>query len=94
MADNPNLIGLTILTVCLIRLLNKGIERINDQCLSENGNAGFCEANGFQTGIVRFGLNRRYDNLPWHCLYFKPLPQGQGSLRWTITPRAANASGL
>ena len=27
-------------------------------------------------------------SLPWHCLYFLPLPQGQGSLRPTRTPAA------
>ena len=27
-----------------------------------------------------------HDSLPWHCLYFLPLPQGQGSLRPTWTP--------
>ena len=28
---------------------------------------------------------------PWQCLYFLPLPQGQGSLRPTLGPRSAGS---
>ena len=31
-------------------------------------------------------------SLPWHCLYFLPLPQGQGSLRPTRTPSGSASS--
>ena len=45
----------------------------------------------FQT---TFCLSCHQLSLPWQCLYFRPLPQGQGSLRWTTWPWAASASGL
>src|SRR5512142_2825810 len=35
-------------------------------------------------GQVPFGESDCY--LPWHCLYFLPLPQGHGSLRPTFSP--------
>ena len=31
--------------------------------------------------------------LPWHCLYFLPLPQGQGSLRPTLGPAMMGCVG-
>ena len=32
-------------------------------------------------------------SLPWHCLYFLPLPQGQGSLRPTLGTSATRVAG-
>ena len=34
----------------------------------------------------------RQSNLPWQCLYFLPLPQGQGSLRPTFLSLRENVA--
>src|SRR6056297_3367126 len=39
-----------------------------------------------QAGTGRLG----HDSRPWHCLYFFPLPQGQGSLRPILRPSRTN----
>ena len=39
------------------------------------------------------GMVRSQASFPWHCLYFLPLPQGQGSLRPTRANRLASIPG-
>jgi hypothetical protein len=45
------------------------------------------ESKAGKSGIIRLlqvSIFQCYASLPWHCLYFFPLPQGQGSLRPTL----------
>ncbi|NBQ89031.1 MAG: hypothetical protein EBU07_16510, partial [Betaproteobacteria bacterium] len=39
------------------------------------------------------GRAHDHASLPWHCLYFFPLPQGQGSLRPTLGTSPASVAG-
>ncbi|KAG1422946.1 hypothetical protein G6F57_023519 [Rhizopus arrhizus] len=55
-------------------------QRIQPVAHHDNGMVEFGTADGMQHGV----LSLDQTSLPWHCLYFLPLPHGHGSLRTTF----------
>src|SRR5476649_557952 len=49
-------------------------------------NAAIKKRKSFHSSAFLLGTDFSYASLPWQALNFLPLPQGQGSLRPTLTP--------
>src|SRR5690606_4125974 len=76
-----------------VMVANEGCAKETDSTKSRPANAvGFlfggalCKPCGLQK------LSAAQVNLPWQCLYFLPLPHGQGSLRPTLGTAASGTA--